>query len=601
MDYYQNTGLLLQSFIETLQASLYAIIDDFTVSPVNFSLYVVGFAIFYIVLNFYKFRAMKKILNERMENFVHLLSPVLFVVVTQLALEYDNDYTLYIMTNYFGMFWLAAVLLKMPLRGKKGSKNKRYVAFRASLVFTQFFVFLSVVLAFYSDLAVVNLDDITRQQNSILQFASLLSRLSLAIGLNMYIRPVLPMYLHRYADRFPSGMRMVPLNRFLLAGFFLMSLLWVFNIVELSYRFLLGLGLLGLFISLLLYVQGKLERWTNTFFAPENYEEEDMQNIYRHVIRAVYLGSFYIYWIMGDDLLNFQALADNMKDAFIFETSAFSLTVYGLISSIFMFLILRSLLFLFTKYIRNLVSEDKRRGEVESLETIVYNLGVLAVVALVMLNMGITWQIVVPIAGALGIGFGFGLQTILNNYASGFILLFSKKVRIGDLVEISGNAGRLIGDVHSTIYGNVTSIDMFATNVKTFDNIEISVPNSVFISDTIINYTRSDSIIRMRIPVGVAYSSDVELVKSLIMEVMEDTSEVISYRKNEVWFVAYGSSSIDFLALCWVDLSSGLNAAVVRTKILEGIFEKFRENGVEIPFPQRDVWFRNSIPREGEE
>jgi small-conductance mechanosensitive channel len=98
----------------------------------------------------------------------------------------------------------------------------------------------------------------------------------------------------------------------------------------------------------------------------------------------------------------------------------------------------------------------------------------------------------------------------------------------------------------------------------------------------------------MRVPVGVAYSSDVELVKRLIMEAVNETESIEKNEKNEVWFVNYGESSLDFLALCWVDIGSGLNSAVVKTELLERIWFKFKENNVEIPFPQRDVWIRQS-------
>jgi small-conductance mechanosensitive channel len=209
--------------------------------------------------------------------------------------------------------------------------------------------------------------------------------------------------------------------------------------------------------------------------------------------------------------------------------------------------------------------------------------------------MGITWQIIVPLAGALGIGLGFGLQTVINNYICGFILLFSKKVRLGDFVELAGDAGKFVGVDSGVVFGKVISIDMFATTVKTYDNIEVMVPNSVFISETIINYTRSDKYVRVRIPVGVSYSSDIELVQKLMYETIEECEYVVKHRKQEVWFIEYGDSSLNFMALFWLNMQEGLQSAAVRNVFLQSLWHKFQEHDIEIPFPQQDVWFRNDL------
>lgn len=94
-------------------------------------------------------------------------------------------------------------------------------------------------------------------------------------------------------------------------------------------------------------------------------------------------------------------------------------------------------------------------------------------------KLGLTWKALLPLAGTLGIGIGFGLQTIMNNYISGFILLFSKKLKVGDIVEIEGNAGRAIGNILKTIYGRVISIDVLSTVIRTTDGIERDSPFSL--------------------------------------------------------------------------------------------------------------------------
>ena len=134
----------------------------------------------------------------------------------------------------------------------------------------------------------------------------------------------------------------------------------------------------------------------------------------------------------------------------------------------------------------------------------------------------LTWKVILPLAGALGIGLGFGLQTILNNYVSGFIMMFSKNIKVGDFVEIPGSAGQFINNNSQTIFGRVEDISILTTRIKTLDGIDILVPNSTFIGSQIINYTFRSPYVRIRFPFGVAYSSNPKKVKEILLKVASD-------------------------------------------------------------------------------
>lgn len=125
------------------------------------------------------------------------------------------------------------------------------------------------------------------------------------------------------------------------------------------------------------------------------------------------------------------------------------------------------------------------------------------------------WAALLPIAGALGIGVGIGLQNVMKNYISGIILLFTNRLKIGDIIEIDGNAGRAIGNTLETIYGSVVSIDTFSSVVSTTHGIEVVVPNSQFIDQQMVNYSLSHSTIRIRIPFGVSCGSDPNKVRDI--------------------------------------------------------------------------------------
>jgi small-conductance mechanosensitive channel len=199
--------------------------------------------------------------------------------------------------------------------------------------------------------------------------------------------------------------------------------------------------------------------------------------------------------------------------------------------------------------------------------------------------LGVNFTNVTIIGGALGVGIGFGLQTIVNNFVSGLILLFERPVRVGDYIEIGG------------LWAEIKKIGLRATVVETFDRADVVVPNSDFISNQVTNWTRTNRLMRVKIPVGVAYGSDVPLVMKILLECAEDNPSVVSTPKTQVFFRGFGESSLDFeVRLHILDIDSRF---IVESEILQEIDRQFREAGVEIPFPQRDLHLRSVDEKAG--
>jgi len=189
--------------------------------------------------------------------------------------------------------------------------------------------------------------------------------------------------------------------------------------------------------------------------------------------------------------------------------------------------------------------------------------------------LGVNFTNITIIGGALGVGIGFGLQTIVNNFVSGLILLFERPIRVGDYIEVGG------------LWAEVKKIGLRATVVESFDRADVIVPNSDFISNQVTNWTRSNRIIRLRLPVGVAYGSDVPLVMKILLECARDNPSVVSEPKPQVLFTGFGDSSLNFeLRAHVLDIDHRL---ITQSEILEAIDSQFREKGVQIPFPQRDL------------
>lgn len=200
---------------------------------------------------------------------------------------------------------------------------------------------------------------------------------------------------------------------------------------------------------------------------------------------------------------------------------------------------------------------------------------------IVMQTVGINLNSITILAGALGVGIGFGLQNITNNFVSGIIILFERPIKVGDRIQV--------GDV----YGDVVSISMRSTTIVTNDNINIIVPNSEFISSKVTNWSYTDRNVRLNIPVGVSYNEDPDRIRDILIEIAQNNKAILEQPKPDVMFVAFGDSSLNFNLRVWS--SRYINQpGVLRSELYFEIFRKFKQEAIEIPFPQRDLHIKNT-------
>jgi small-conductance mechanosensitive channel len=253
--------------------------------------------------------------------------------------------------------------------------------------------------------------------------------------------------------------------------------------------------------------------------------------------------------------------------------------------SILYLIILTFLLFYLSNRLKNfligkLLEKTKLDlGAKQAIGTIIRYVVVIVGFLVILQTVGINLTTLNVVAGAVGVGIGFGLQNIANNFISGLIILFERPIKVGDRIEVD------------KIDGQVTAIGARSTRIKTNDNITIIVPNSKFISENVINWSFENEIVRFRIPVEVSYDSDVELVSRLLIEVANENEDVAKNPPPSVRFLRFGENSLYFELRAWSRarlhrrglLTSDLNFAILR---------KFRQHKIEMPFPQRDLWIR---------
>ncbi|MDI1334959.1 MAG: mechanosensitive ion channel [Lacunisphaera sp.] len=196
---------------------------------------------------------------------------------------------------------------------------------------------------------------------------------------------------------------------------------------------------------------------------------------------------------------------------------------------------------------------------------------------------GVDLSSLAVIAGALGIGLGFGLQNIVANFVSGLILLAERPVAIGDRIEVGGVAGK------------VHRINLRSTTVITNDNITMIVPNTELVSSTVTNWSYGDPKVRIRIPIGVAYGSDTGKVRRTLEAVAAAHPDVLKEPAPAVFFIDFGDSSLDFELAVWTEQRAH-NPRRFRSEINFAIEKALRENAIDIPFPQRVVHLRPAPP-----
>lgn len=194
-------------------------------------------------------------------------------------------------------------------------------------------------------------------------------------------------------------------------------------------------------------------------------------------------------------------------------------------------------------------------------------------------SVGFQLDAFLVILGALGVGIGFGLQNIANNFVSGLILLVERPVKVGDVINVGGELG------------SVERVGIRATTLRKFDQTQAIVPNGELISATVTNWTLDDRRARLDFTVGVAYGSDTQLVENILREAVIAHPNVLSDPEPRILFVEFGDSSLNFRILAYVnDLSERLTSL---SDLHFSIDTAFRNQQIEIPFPQRDLHLRS--------
>lgn len=233
---------------------------------------------------------------------------------------------------------------------------------------------------------------------------------------------------------------------------------------------------------------------------------------------------------------------------------------------------------------RKLANTTLRSDAVYTIKRVSFYIILCLMLFTVLSLLGIPITVFAFATGAIAVGIGFGAQNIINNFISGWILMAERPIRIGDFIEIDGGMGV------------IERVGTRSTLIKRTDGVHLLVPNSKLLENTVVNWTLIDQNVRTTLRVGVAYGSDVNLVKKLIFEAVDGQVQVLTEPPIEVIFEDFGDSALVFDVLFWCDVTGEKSLRYVRSLIRFEIYKQFADHGIEISFPQRDVHFYSSQP-----
>jgi small-conductance mechanosensitive channel len=221
------------------------------------------------------------------------------------------------------------------------------------------------------------------------------------------------------------------------------------------------------------------------------------------------------------------------------------------------------------------------QGSSHSIYLIVKYVIWVSVIAFCLETIGVKLTLLVASSAALLVGFGLGIQQIFHDIASGVILLFERNLKVNDIIEIEND-----------IIGKVEEIGLRTSKILTRDNIVMIIPNSKLISDNVINWSHNEPLTRFRVEIGVAYGSDVEKVEKVLMNCANSHPHISNKRKAFVQFRNFGESSLDFHLYFWT--RENFRVEFIKSDLRFAIDKAFKQEGIEIPFPQRDIHIKNS-------
>jgi len=323
-------------------------------------------------------------------------------------------------------------------------------------------------------------------------------------------------------------------------------------------------------------------RLFNKIVKQSNYSDKFPQKLINSSRRWI---SFLVFLILIGSVFKLSSLEFSLFSITLFSIHEVPLTIGKLIQAAFVaysvFVSLQAVEFFYSNRISK-KGIDRGKGHT-IFQILKYFIWVITIV-LILSNLGLSVNVLLAGSAALFVGLGFGLQSLFNDFVSGLIILFEGTIRVNDIVELENG-----------MVGKVEEIGLRTSKLLTRDNIINIIPNNNFVGKNVINWSYNDQKTRFKVNVGVAYGSDVRLVEKILIECAQEHNKINKFPLPFVYFNEFGESSLNFSLFFWIDESFWVER--VRSDLRFSIYEKFKKNNIEIPFPQRDLHIKSDFRR----
>jgi len=386
--------------------------------------------------------------------------------------------------------------------------------------------------------------------------------------------------------------RLTPVLYFLSVVSIVSNTLGYTNLTDLTLRVVTQSGEITIIFYGILMLSGGITTgiFHYHFSTKENFDAAQKLKIELKVIQVIRFIAFvawFLYFLKMIDLYKpaTEWLTEVLTDPYKMGSTTFT------IGAIVTFILILTVSFLITSFISFIfgggaVKFLKLPKGVPAAISLVFRYFIIAFgFILALSSLGVDFSKFNLMAGALGIGIGFGLQTVISNFVSGLILVFERPILVGDTVEVNN------------LLGTVSNIGVRASNIRTFDGAEVVVPNNNLIANDLINWTLSDNVKRVEILIGTTYGSDPNKILKILVEVASNCEYALKDPQPKALFTEFGDSSLNFRLLFWVHYELGLQA---KSDVSIDVYNRFKEEGIEIPFPQQDVYIKD-FPNQNKE
>ena len=390
-------------------------------------------------------------------------------------------------------------------------------------------------------------------------------------------------------------MRVAPVLQLIALISIVSNVLGYTNLTDLTLKIASQSGVYAvIFYALLMVMGGVSTGLIHYFFSSRGIQDLGKKTALEMRALKMIRGLTFFFWLLIFlsivDLLNplMQILTDVITEPYIF--GSISITI----GDILRFLSILTISFLITSLVAFLFDSGQfsikylklPKGIPAAISLVIRYFIIATGIILALSSLGVDLSKFNLMAGALGLGIGFGLQNVISNFVSGLILVFERPILVGDTVEVNN------------LMGTVNRIGVRSSNISTFDGAEVVVPNSNLISNDLINWTLSSNLKRIEILIGVAYGTNPNEVLEILKGVVDQAEDALKEPNPQILFSDFGDSSLNFRVRFWVPFEHGLQA---KSDVSIAIYNAFEERGIEIPFPQRDIHIKTVPPESGEE